>query len=162
MLEELANSMIDETVSELKQKAKKAMHGAEIKTQKKLMQMIEKDMLENYYAGYSPMYYRRTFQLDKSVTPKTRLNESQREISLDLGIDFYPDAMSHNPKPQFLNFSPSNIPADEGIIFENFLAGIHPNAIGSSGTTPVQKAAEKAIDDFIDNELIPYIENISL
>ena len=79
MLEELANSMIDETVSELKQKAKKAMHGAEIKTQKKLMQIIEKDMLENYYAGYSPMYYRRTFQLDKSVTPKTRLNESQKE-----------------------------------------------------------------------------------
>ena len=153
------NDMIDEIVEEQRKKVKQAVKKAEGVAKKRIEEIIPEKMTGTYYGEYTPRFYKRTNQLGKSVGPYTETKESGNVFSLKIGIEdgspFGPGAMNHSKRGK------NAIKANEGIIFENFLGGIHPNA-GGIGVdfqgTNIEDNVNDALDELIENELMPMIE----
>ena len=155
------NDMIDDIV----EKQRKKVYNAVLKAEKVAKQRIETlipekmagDKTGQYYDDYSPVGYRRTGQLGGSVGAYTSVTNSKGVVSLQLGVEdespFGPMSMHHKKG--------KGKQADEEAIFENFLAGIHPNVYGLHQDfqgTNIEDNINQALDELLAKELMPMIE----
>ena len=148
------NDMIDDIVEEQRKKINKAVKKAEGVAKKRIEELIPEKMTGVYYGEYYPKFYTRTDQLKKSVGPYAETKNSNNVVSLKIGVEdsspYGPGAMKHKGKK-----------VSEKKIFNNFLAGIHPNAYGIGNDlqgTNIEENIGRALDDLIENELIPMID----
>jgi len=174
------NDMIDDIVKEYRKKVEQALKRAERITERRIKEIIKEYMLEDYYNGYDPRMYVRIHELEKSVGPYTEIKEANNVFGLGFGVEiekpYGPSAMNHKktkvkiiykrkkkPGVWEKTYTYNNKHVDENRIFENFLAGIHPNALGIGidsrmGSSHIEESVEKALDDFFDNELMKIVE----
>jgi len=155
------NDMIDDIVEEQRKKVKNAVKKAEGFAKRRIEEIIPEKMVDTYYGEYDPRHYTRTRQLEKSVGPYAVVKESGNNLSLQIGVEddspFGPGAMNHVKRGK----SKSKIKPDENIIFENFLEGVHPNAGGIGNDfqgTNIEENVLDALDDLLENEIMPMIE----
>ena len=150
------NDMIDDIVEEQRKKVKAAVKKAEFVAKKRIEELIPEKMTGVYYKEYNPRFYTRTGQLVNSVGPYAETKESGNVFSLNIGVEdespFGPVAMTHRKGKK----------RTEQGIFEDFLAGIHPhgNGIGDDFQgTNIEENMNQALEDLIENELLPIIES---
>lgn len=155
------NDMIDDIVEEQRKKVKQAVKKAKVVAKQRIEEIIPEKMVDTYYGEYTPKYYKRTMQLGNSVGPYAEVKESGNMISLSIGVEddspFGPGAMRHIKRGK----SKKKIEADEEKIFENFLQGVHPNAVQGTDTekwTNIEDNINEALDDLLENEIMPMIE----
>ena len=160
------NNQIDDIVDDYRKQVKQALQRAEQKVKVRMQEIIDEYMIGDYYGGYTPKVYIRTNQLPNSVGPYTELGELGNVFSISFGIDtdspYGPGAMHHTRYQQKKSGEPCkhSYPANEQDIFDNFLAGIHPN-VGPAGTGNIRARVSEALDYFLDFE-IEYIINNEL
>lgn len=163
---------IDQTVKDLieqdKKRIKEAFERIKKEVKKEIQAIIQRDMLDNYYNGYEPLIYNRTFQLRESVSPLILDSSVGDTFQFDVGIKLKDGEkkMSHNTLTLTVKgktYTYRNDGVDEEAIFENFLDGVHPNAnskgITSTPTTHVYNTADMSIDHLFDNGIIDRIIN---
>jgi hypothetical protein len=165
---------IDQMVKDLIEQDKKRIQEAFARIKKEVKKEIEiiiqRDMIDNYYNGYEPLIYSRTFQLPKSVAPLILDDSTENDLQFSFGIKITPpkgaSAMSHSEltlKVKGRTYTYDNDGVEEDAIFANFLMGIHPNAnprgFTSTPTTHVFKTANKAIDNLLSDGKIDKIIN---
>lgn len=156
------NDMIDDIVDDYRKQVKQALQRAEKKVRVRMQEIIQEDMLDDYYNGYTPKVYVRIYQLEKSVGPYTELKEGGNVFALSFGIDdespFGPSAMHHTryQRKRSGELCRHSYPANEEDIFENFLAGIHPN-VGRAGTSNIRARVKEQLNYFLDFEVADII-----
>lgn len=169
-------NMIDDIVKEDKKRIELAFEQIKKKTSAKISEAIRIYMLDNYYFGYDPFKYVRTGQLSKSVAPLIIDDSDNSGLQFSFGIKTSPPkgskAMRHdhitlkvtkkNGEEKFYSYAVKNYdPKIEEWIFQNFMEGIHPNAvekgITETPTTNVYKAINKALDDLLNDGIIDKI-----
>ena len=156
-------NIIEDAVNEYREKVKEAVKYAEVVARTKIEQDILPEIIGQYYYEYNPKYYKRQWQLYKSLGPYTLYKSSNNVFSLKIGIEdespYGPEAMFHTKRNG--NEVNINSKVDNGEIFKNFLKGTHPNAPKRgeewTGTNTVQYA-DSLLEDLIENELIPLID----
>ena len=162
------NDAIDDIVNEYRKQVGQALKRAEQKIRVRMQEIIQQDMLDDYYGGYTPKLYVRTYQLEKSVGPYTKLTDFNTGFNLSFGIDidppYGPSAMNHNGEGVLtLRYvrkksgtvwekSYDKFDADEEDIFNNFLEGIHPN-VGRANTSHIRERLKKQLDFFLSFEV---------
>lgn len=162
------DQMVKDLIEQDKKRIKEAFERIKQEVTKEIQVIIQRDMIDNYYNGYEPLIYDRTFQLPKSVAPLILDSSAGDTFQFDVGIKLKDGEknMSHNIltlKVKGKTYTYQNNGADEEAIFENFLAGIHPNAnlkgITKTPTTNVRETAEAAIDNLFTDGTIDRIIN---
>lgn len=167
------NDMIDDIVDDYRKQVAQALKRAEQEIRIKMQEIIQEYMLDDYYYGYTPKLYVRIYQLEKSVGPYTKLKESGNVFGLGFGIDtddpYGPGAMDHSELTVRYErkkkggvwertYEKDNV--DEEAIFENFLAGIHPN-VGQANSHHIKERVKQRLDYFLEWDA-PYIINKEL
>ena len=167
------NDMIDDIVDDYRKQVAQALKRAEQKIKIRMKEIIQEYMLDDYYNGYSPKMYVRIHQLEKSVGPYTELKESGNVFGLSFGVDIDPpygaSAMDHSqysinvvyqrkkkPGTWERTYTYQDDDVNEEAIFENFLAGIHPN-VGPANTSNIRERVKKALDIFFDFEVVDIV-----
>lgn len=167
------NDMIDDIVNDYRKQVAQALKRAEQKVKVRMQEIIQEYMLDNYYNGYTPKMYVRIYQLQKSVGPYTELKDFNNIFALGFGIEddepYGYSAMDHSKyqiKVTYQRKKKSGVwektyeyeddNVNEEYIFENFLAGIHPN-VGPAGTSNISERVNKALDYFLDFEVIDIV-----
>lgn len=163
------NDAIDDIVNEYRKQVGQALKRAEQKIKVRMQEIIQEDMLDDYYGGYTPKLYVRTYQLEKSVGPYTQLTDFDTGFNLSFGIDidppYGPSAMDHSiltlryvrknnsePWEKTYDKSGSKYPVKEEEIFNNFLEGIHPN-VGRANTSHIRERLKQHLDYFLSFEV---------
>lgn len=168
------NDMIDDIVDDYRKQVEKALRRAEQRIKVRMQDIINEYMLDNYYNGYRPKMYVRIFELQKSVGPYTKFSNNNNVFSIAFGIEdeespYGFSAMDHSHYQIKITYQRKKKPGvwerlydyvdedvDEEEIFDNFLAGIHPN-VGRAGTKDVRKEVSRALDIFLDSEVIDIV-----
>lgn len=162
------DQMVKDLIEQDKKRIKEAFERIKKEVTKEIQTIIQRDMIDNYYNGYEPLIYNRTFQLPKSVAPLILDSSMGDTFQFDVGIKLKDGEkkMSHDTLTLTVKgrtYTYHNDDVNEEAIFENFLAGIHPNAnsrgITETPTTNVRKTAEAAIDDLFTDGTIDKIVN---
>ena len=162
------DQMVKDLIEQDKKRIKQAFEKIKKEVAKEIQMIIQRDMIDNYYNGYEPLVYNRTFQLSKSVAPLILDSSVGDTFQFDVGIKLKggEKKMSHNTLTVTVKgrtYTYRNNGVDEGIIFNNFLEGIHPNAnpkgVTSTPTTHVRNTAEAAIDNLFTDGIIDKIVN---
>ena len=162
------DQMVKDLIEQDKKRIKEAFERIKKEVAKEIQVIIQRDMIDNYYDGYAPLIYNRTFQLPKAVAPLILDSSVGNTFQFDVGIKLKDGEkkMSHNTLTVTVKgktYTYQNDGVDEEAIFENFLAGIHPNASpkGATGTptTHVRDTAEAAIDNLFTDGTIDKIIN---
>lgn len=162
--------MVDDLIKEDKKRIQNAFEQIKKEVRKEIEIIIQKDMIDNYYNGYNPLEYVRTFQLPDSVAPLILDNSVENDLQFSFGIKITPpkgaSAMSHSEltlRVKGRTYTYDDYDADEDRIFSNFLKGIHPNArldrFTSTPTTHVFDAANRALDKLLSDGAIDKIIN---
>jgi hypothetical protein len=150
------NEFAEEVQKEYQKKVEEALKRAEKILDKKIQLIINALMIKDYYEGYFPVEYHRTWQLPKSVAPYVGIGNEGGTFGITIGIDdeapYGPDAMDHAYISKKSTKKAGRNAKREEIIFEYFLAGIHPR-VGRAGTSWVEREVNDALDDLFDNEL---------
>lgn len=166
--------MARSTLDELEAMAEKAREEYIAKTQaaigkikseinNEMKKIIDEDAIQNYYGGYEPLYYNRQNQLPKSLAPYVESLQDDTGVTLSFGVDDRPPygagAMKHAKRGK----SKRKTPPNEELIFENFMAGIHPNAnpkgITGDPTTPVKDTVLESIDKYYNEKIEAVVQN---
>lgn len=164
---------LDKIVEEYREQVRKALKVAEQKIRIKMQEIIQEYMLDDYYNGYTPKMYVRINQLQNSVGPYTELKEQNNAFAIGFGIEtgdpYGPDAMDHSLlilNVQYKRkkssgtwestYTYDNNYVDEKIIFENFLAGIHPN-VGNANTRDITERVSRRLSYFLDYDAIDIV-----
>lgn len=157
------NDMIDDIVNDYRKQVAQALKRAEQEIRVKMQEIIQEYMLDDYYQGYTPKLYVRIYQLEKSVGPYTELKEAGNTFGLAFGIDtddpYGPGAMDHSELTVRYSRKKRDDPwkktydktgkVDEEEIFENFLAGIHPN-VGQAKSHHIRERVGQRLDYFLE------------
>lgn len=168
------NDAIDDIVNAYRKQLGQALKIAEQKIKVRMQEIIQEDMLDDYYNGYVPKLYVRTYQLEKSVGPYSKLTDFGTGFNLSFGIDvdppYGPNAMNHNGEGVLtLHYirkkdgmacekSYDKFDADEEKIFNNFLEGIHPN-VGRANTSHIRERVKKHLDFFLSFEVADIVNH---
>lgn len=164
------DQMVKDLIEQDKKRIKEAFKLIKKEVKNEIEMIIQRDMIENYYNGYDPLEYVRTFQLPKSVAPLILDNSTDNDLQFSFGIKLTPpkgaSAMSHNTltlRVKGREYTYDNEFVDEKTIFTNFLTGVHPNAshkgFTSTPTTHVFNTANKALDNLFSDGVIDRIIN---
>ena len=165
-----AMDAINDIVNDYRKQVEQALKRAEEKIRIRMQEIIQEDMLDDYYNGYTPKLYVRTYQLEKSVGPYTKLTDIGTGFKLIFGVEtdspYGPSAMEHNTLT--LRYTSKNgttweksyekSDSDEEKIFENFLEGIHPN-VGRANSSHIRERLHKHLDYFLDFEIINIVNS---
>ena len=162
------NDVIDDIVNDYRKQIGQALTRAEGKIKVCMEEIIQEYMIDDYYDGYTPKLYVRTYQLPRSVGPYTQLKESDNVFGLTFGIDtdtpYGHNAMNHSgegaltlrytrkKKGGVWEKSYDKFDVDEEAIFENFLEGIHPN-VGRANSSHIRERVKKRLDYFLSFEV---------
>ena len=158
------NDAIDDIVNDYRKQVWQALQRAEKIIRVRMQEIIQEDMLDDYYNGYTPKLYVRIYQLEKSVGPYTKLTDIGNNFNLSFGIDvdppYGPSAMDHSVLTLHYTRkhgsewvkSYDKPDVDEEKIFANFLEGIHPN-VGRAGTSHIRERVKKHLDYFLSFEI---------
>lgn len=170
-IDEQINNIQDTIKAEVISKVEKALEKARIRLSNEINKIIQEYMIHDYYNGYTPHVYKRTFQLPFTVGPYVPLVESENGFSfVDISIDAEPPKygypqMDHSEKSVTVSWKlkngtkktktytyrlPFNLEREEQI-FENFMAGVHPK-VGRAGTHNIEKRTTKALNSFMDSK----------
>jgi hypothetical protein len=167
------NDMIDSIVDDYREQVRKALKRAEQKIKVRMQEIIQQDMIDDYYQGYKPKMYVRINQLKKSVGPYTSLKDASNVFSLGFGIEtdepYGPTAMDHSKLMVRVNYNRKkkggtwsrlyvyeDEDVDEESIFENFLDGIHPN-VGRENTHNIRAKIKQQLNQFLDVEIMDIV-----
>ncbi len=169
------NQMVKDLIEQDKKRIEIAFQKIKKKVENKIIDIIHKDAMHNYYDGYDPIMYVRTGQLWNSLSPLIIDESDYNNFQFSFGIKRTPpkgpSAMKHdeikvrvtNKKGEIKIYTykdkdyDPNDPKVEKIIFSNFMEGIHPNARGETKTTHVDKAINKALDQLLTDGTIDKI-----
>lgn len=156
------DQMVKDLIEQDKKRIKVAFERIKKEVEGEIKTIIQRDMIDNYYNGYEPLIYNRTFQLPKSVAPLILDSSVGDTFQFDVGIKLQggENKMSHNTLTLTVRgktYTYSHEGADESMIFENFLNGIHPNT--NAPVIPIREAAESALDNLFRNGIIDRIVN---
>lgn len=168
------SDILNDIEIEYQKKIEQAIKSAEPKIKAEMEKVIIEYMILNYYNGYSPKMYERTFQLPNSVGPYTDVASVGGLSSITFGVDtdspYGPDAMNHNFLAIHVSYKQKKTgrtvtktyyydtnTANEQIIFDNFMAGVHPG-VGTMGTTPVYNITDKQLDKLLHGVIIDMLD----
>ena len=165
------NEFAEEIQKEYQKKVEEALKRVEKIIYKKTQEIIKKHMIDNYYDGYTPKSYERTFQLPQSVGPYVEIGNIDGAFGITFGVEdekpYGPSAMDHSRLKMTVTrklkktgktvtrtytYDLGESQQREERIFNSFLDGIHPQ-VGRARTGHVEKDVNKALDDFFDNKL---------
>ena len=150
------NEFAEEIQKEYQKKVEEALKRVEKILDRKIQLIINEYMIRDYYEGYFPIKYNRTFQLPKSVAPYIGIGNADGTYGITIGIDidapYGPDAMNHAYISKKTKKQQPRNAKREKMIFEYFLAGIHPR-VGRAGTSYIEAEVNEALDDLFENEL---------
>lgn len=126
-----------------------------------------KSYLQRYYSNYTPKKYKRTYQLQKAITPILEDKSSGNAVSIEVGVEYdsgklkgayhsnsrwHQSGNTWRSVTDHSKFSSNNgIPEPEWIV-NNFLEGIHPWAQTDSEST------DSLMKEFFDTQLPNRIE----
>lgn len=147
--------------------AVEAVKNAASKTQKDILKEAD-DYLQKYYNNYKPKQYRRTYQLQKAITPIFEDRSASNGVSIEVGVEYNSGALKGYHSNSWYHQSGTNwiarndggfdfdsqnngIPEPEWIM-NNFLEGIHPWAQNDSEST------NSLMEEFFDVQLAGRIE----
>jgi hypothetical protein len=146
--------------------AMEAVKNAAKKTQKDILKEAD-DYLQRYYNNYKPKKYKRTYQLQKAITPVVEDHSTNKSISIEVGVEYdssvlkgayksnsrwHQSGSAWKPVTNYTNFSADNgIPEPEWIM-NNFLEGVHPWAQDDGEST------NSLMEEFFDVQLAGRIE----
>ena len=168
------DQMVKNLIEQDKKRIEIAFEKIKQKVENKIVEIIHKDAMHNYYDGYEPSVYVRTGQLWNSLGPLIIDESDDNNFQFSFGIKRTPpkgpSAMRHdeirvkvekkNGEIKIYTYKDKDYsPAVEKIIFNNFMQGIHPNARGESQTTHVDNAINKALDQLLSDGTIDKIIN---
>ena len=152
--------------------AQSAARGAAIKAQKDIQKKADK-FIDEYYASYSPKWYRRKGHLHKLVKEYYREDKLSNGIMIEFGIEYSSSQISGlhksyspyhqgggewisraNNKDSFNFDSGDNgIPSADWIT-NKFLEGIHPSGkLGDDGGIADAMSPDDKMQKFFDQEL---------
>lgn len=168
------SDIVNDIALQYQKKIEQAIRSAEPKIKAEMEKVIIEYMTLNYYNGYSPKMYERTFQLPNSVGPYTDVASVGGLSSITFGVDtdspFGPGAMDHKFLALHVSYKQKKTgrtvnktyyyetnTVNEQIIFDNFMAGIHPG-VGNHGTSPVYSATDKQLDKLLHSVIIDILD----
>lgn len=158
------NEFAEEVQKEYQRKVEEALERVEKITHKKIQKIINEYMIKDYYQGYTPIEYKRTGELKKSVGSYIEFNNINGTFGITFGIEdedpYGPSAMDHSTmhvvvkrkskktgKIKEYEYFYEREDVNEEAIFENFMAGIHPR-VGMAGTHHIEERVNEALDYF--------------
>ena len=126
-----------------------------------------KSYLQRYYSNYIPKKYKRTYQLQKAITPVLEYHSNGSNLLIEVGVEYdssklkgayHSNSRWHQSGDTWRSvidrskFSSDNgIPEPEWIV-NNFLEGVHPWAQSDSEST------DSLMKEFFDTQLPSRIE----
>jgi hypothetical protein len=154
------NEFAEEVQKEYQRKVEEALDRVEKIAYKKIQKIINEYMIKDYYQGYTPIEYKRTGELKKSVYPYVEFDNQNGKYGITFGIEDDWEAMDHSALhivvkrkskktgkiKEYEYFYEREDPNEEAI-FENFMAGIHPR-VGMAGTHHIEERVNEALDYF--------------
>ena len=152
-------TIVKDFVNEVKNQGKKAIRGA----MREVVRKVEADFMtqakacmDNYYREYTPLAYKRTFNLqDHGYHPYRRYRKNE----IDVGVAFSADMMQ-------LYHQPDDIEQDDSItgfsiedlVVNNFMQGIHGNEQIYVGAN-VDETMQHFTSAYVHFELDKYFED---
>lgn len=155
--------------------ATKAVENAAKKAQNDILKEAD-NYLKLYYSRYDPTQYKRTYQLQKAITPVFENYSGKSGVSIEVGVEYDPSKLSNSYKSNSwyhqsgvfwiskmdggfdYNSQNNGIPQPEWIM-DNFLKGEHGGAQRDfDGTYTlmaefVEKQLPERINQYVQNEL---------
>lgn len=151
--------------------AAEAVKNAAHKVQDDVIKEAE-SYLQKYYNNYKPKRYKRTYQLQKAITPVLEDHSNGSNLSIEVGIEYDSDKLKgayhsnsrwHQSGDTWRSvtdrskFSYDNgIPEPEWII-NNFLDGVHPWAQTDAEST--DSLMKKFFDSELPNRINQYVQD---
>ncbi len=147
--------------------AVEAVKHAAKKTQNDILKEAN-NYLQRYYDNYQPKHYKRTYQLQKAITPVFEDRSTGKGVSIEVGVEYnsgmlkgyYSNSWYHQGGTHWIarndgdfDFDSQNngIPEPEWIM-NNFLEGVHPWAKNDAEST------NSLMEDFFDVQLAGRID----
>lgn len=172
----MAATNIDEVFAQIEKDfvllSQSAARGAANKAQKDIQKKADK-FIDEYYASYSPKWYRRKKHLYKLIQRYYREDETSKGITIEFGIEYSSakirglhksysywhqgggEWISRMKNADSFNFDSKNngIP-DADWITNKFLEGIHPSGIlGDDGGAKDAQSPDEKMQKFFNEEL---------
>lgn len=175
----MLNDYVDDELRFVERSISNAMTRTMRIAEKKVKALGQEYFIRNYYQGYKPISYIRTYQLKKAFSQySTITSDISPTFSFEFGPEFDEGAMNHSTHSARITIkvkgkrktitksrkiTSSKSKPNETLILENALAGIHPG-VGTAGTkAPIFTASQTGvladeIEKFLD-ELEVIFEN---
>lgn len=134
----------DEIAEQENERIRTALNKTMVRVNEKLKKIIKEYMLDNYYKGYDPYVYNRTFQLGYAVSPYTEMKTVGSTMGFVFGINLNPEKMDHSKlkitarwynkrkkkemKKTYEYDIGKSLAREERILYSYFQSGVHPNA----------------------------------
>lgn len=120
------------------------------------METMARRLLSAYYSSYAPIRYKRTYQLKNSMSKFSNMKRSSTHITAQIGMEYNPDAMSYHSHEY-----DEGRPIDSSWVFNQFFAGIHPNARSDRfrGKSPDHELYMLRYVDILGRHMSSYINN---
>lgn len=175
-LSDAFKNAVNKKVEEIEEKQKTRIEIAMEKTEKrvadKIQEFINRDGMDFYYNGYSPIMYKRTGNLRDSgaVSPCIEETKNSGYVGFRYGATFDETLMDHSGYWIHINYNHKrdggswskdywyeDADADEKKILDNFRAGVHPQTFVNQGPiwmSGLQGAVPDAIRTWKDSGAI--------
>ena len=165
------DAVFDEIIKDCQAVATEAVKNAVKKVQDDVIKEAE-SYLQKYYDNYHPKRYKRTYQLQKSITPVLEDHSSSSGISIEVGVEYdssklkgayHSNSRWHQSGDIWRSVTDkSKFSSDNGIpepewIMNNFLEGIHPWAQTDNESTDL--LMKKFFDTQLPERINQYVQN---
>lgn len=128
--------------------------------------------LQKYYNNYKPKRYKRTYQLQKAITPVLEDHSNGSNLSIEVGVEYdsgrlkgayHSNSRWHQSGDTWRSVTDrSKFSSDNGIpepewIMNNFLDGVHPWA--QTDAEPTDSLMKKFFDSELPNRINQYVQD---
>lgn len=160
------DDVFNDVIQDFKEITRSAVVGAAVDVHADILKEA-KSYLQMYYNNYTPKYYKRTYNLQKAITPVLENNSNKSNVSYIVGVEynawklkgayksnsrFHQSGDTWKPVTNYSKLTTDNgIPEPEWVL-DNFLEGVHPWAQDDPVST------NTLMQDFFDNKLPGRIE----
>ena len=165
------DAVFDGIIKDCQAIAAEAVKNAAKKVQDDVLKEAE-NYLQKYYSNYSPKRYKRTYSLQKAITPILEDKSNGKAISIEVGVEYdssklkgiyHSNSRWHQSGDvwrsvtDYSKFSSNNGIPEPGWILNNFLEGIHPWAQTDAEST--DSLMKEFFDTQLSNRIQQYVQD---
>lgn len=165
------DAAFDAIIKDCQAVAVEAVKSAAKKAQADIVKEAE-SYLQKYYNNYKPKRYKRTYQLQKAITPVLEDHSNGSNLSIEVGVEYdsgklkgayHSNSRWHQSGDTWRSVTDrSKFSSDNGIpepewIMNNFLDGVHPWAQTDAEST--DSLMKKFFDSELPNRINQYVQD---